>query len=98
MRRTCGYPRYTASVATRKVLLSLDQRVVSRIDRAAKRRGLTRSAYVEQLAVADLASEKGPGADPSVRAALASVDDLFERNPVPAEDLTLVIRRMRDER
>lgn len=82
----------------KKVLLSLDERVLARIDRAAKRRGLTRSAYLERLAVADLASEKGPGADPSVRAALASVDDLFRRNPVPVEDLTLVIRRMRDER
>lgn len=85
-------------MATRKVLLSIDERVLTRIDRAARRRGLTRSAYLQQLAVADLASEKGPGAERSVRVALASVDDLFKRNPVPAEDLTLVIRRMRDER
>lgn len=85
-------------MATKKVLLSLDERVLARIDRAARRRGLTRSTYLQQLAVADLASDTGPGADPSVRAALASVDDLFRRNPVPAEDLTLVIRRMRDER
>lgn len=82
----------------KKVLVSLDERVLARVDRLAKRRGLTRSAYLEQLAVADLASQKGPGADPSVRAALASLDTLFRRNPVPDEDFTLVVRRMRDER
>lgn len=85
-------------MAIRKVLVSLDERVVARIDRAARRQGLSRSAYIEQLAVADLASEKGPGADPSVRAAMAAVDDLFRRNPIPDEDFTLTVRRMRDER
>lgn len=82
----------------KKVLVSLDQRVLARVDLVARRRGLTRSAYLEQLAVADLARQKGPGADPSVRAALASLDTLFGQNQVPDEDFTLVIRRMRDER
>lgn len=82
----------------KKVLVSMDERVLSRIDRAARRRGLSRSAYLEGLAAADLARERGPGADPSVRAAMASIDRLFRRNPVPDEDLTVVVRRMRDER
>lgn len=85
-------------MATKKVLLSVDERLLARIDRAARRRGLSRSAYLERLAAADLASEKGPGADPSVRAAVASIDQLFRRNPVPDEDFTVVVRRMRDER
>ncbi len=85
-------------MATKKVLVSVNERLLSRIDRVAKRRGLSRSAYLEGLAMADLADEKGPGADPSVRAAMASIDRLFRRNPVPAEDFTLTIRRMRDER
>lgn len=85
-------------MAARKVLISLEERLLRRIDRAARARGLNRSAYLADVAARDLGAQKGPGADLSVRAAMADLDELFRRNPVPDEDMTLAIRRMRDER
>lgn len=85
-------------MAARKVLISLEDRLLRRIDRAARARGLSRSAYLAEIAAKDLGGQRGPGADPSVRAAMADVDELFRLNPVPGEDMTLAIRRMRDER
>ena len=60
----------------KRVLISIDERLLSRVDDAAARRGLSRSAYLAQLADADLAGGIGPGARPEVRAALATLDDL----------------------
>jgi DNA-binding transcriptional ArsR family regulator len=80
-----------------KVLISLSDNLVRRIDRAVRERGLTRSAYITQLAERDLEQEVGPGADPAVHAALARLRELFAANPI-AEDSTDAVRRMRDER
>lgn len=60
----------------RRVLISIDGRLLDRIDQACARRGLTRSAYLAQLADADLSGAIGPGADPAVHAALAALDEL----------------------
>lgn len=84
-------------MAGRKVLVSLDERLLARIDRAARRRGLSRSAYIAQLAAREPGTERGPGANRPVHAALRSLDRLFRRNPVPS-DATAEIRGMRDER
>ena len=84
-------------MATRKVLVSLDDRVLARIDRAATRRGLSRSAYIARLANTENADERGPGVDSSVHKALRSLDRLFRRKPMPV-DATAEIRHMRDER
>ena len=62
---------------TRRVLISIDERLLARIDEACARRSLTRSRYLAQLADADLVGGTGPGADPSVRAALAALDGLL---------------------
>ena len=62
----------------KRVLISIDQRLLARIDEACELEGLSRSRYLAQLAEASLASRIGPGADPSVRMALAAIDDLFE--------------------
>lgn len=88
---------YYRPVASRKVLVSLDERVLARIDRAARRLGLSRSAYIAQLASKRTAAERGSGAQNSVHAALRSLDRLFRRKPVPL-DATAEIRHMRDER
>lgn len=80
-----------------KVLITLEDSLLRRIDRATRERGLTRSAYMAQLAQRDLEQEVGPGADPEVHAALARLRALFARNPMP-EDPTIAIRRERDER
>jgi DNA-binding phage protein len=60
----------------KRVLISIDERLLQRIDDACARRGMTRSAYLAQLADADLVGGLGPGADPSVRSALAALDSL----------------------
>lgn len=80
-----------------KVLVSLDERLLKRIDGRARRRGLTRSAYLAQLAEQDLAQDEGPGADPRVHEAVRELQLLFARNPRPG-DSTELIRQQRDSR
>src|SRR5687768_14886878 len=64
-----------------KVLVSLDDRLLRRIDRAAKERGLSRSAYLAELAERDLGLARGPGAGKPARAALRRLDRIFTRLP-----------------
>ena len=61
----------------KRVLISIDEHLLARIDDACARRGLSRSAYLAQLAHADLGGGTGPGATPEVRAALATLDALL---------------------
>lgn len=61
----------------KRVLISIDDRLLERIDERAARLGLSRSAYLAQLADGDLTGGTSPGADPAVRAALAGLDDLL---------------------
>lgn len=75
----------------------MDERLLSRVDRAARRLGLSRSAYLARLAARDIGAEQGPGRDPRVREALAALDKLFAENPTPG-DATEIIRKMRDSR
>lgn len=80
-----------------KVLLSLDDRLVARIDRAAAELGLSRSAYVAQLAIRELGSRGGPGATTTSRSAAQRLERLFAANPADAEG-TAAIRTERDRR
>ena len=64
-------------MVAKRVLISIDERLLERIDDACARRGVSRSAYLAQLAGAELAGGTGPGADPTVRAALAALDGLL---------------------
>jgi hypothetical protein len=79
-----------------KVLVSLDDTLVRRIDRAAKSRGLTRSSYLAGLAEHDLAQGEGPGKTPAAKAALRKLDRLFAGSP--AGDSTAAVRADRDTR
>jgi metal-responsive CopG/Arc/MetJ family transcriptional regulator len=79
-----------------KVLVSFDDKLLRRIDRAAKAGGRSRSAYLSDLATSEMARREGPGGAPSVRAALRSLDRLFADSP--AEDSTAAIRSERDAR
>lgn len=79
-----------------KVLVSLEDRLLLRIDRIAGSRGLTRSAYLAQLAERDAAGVEGPGRGPLVRAALGELDDLFAGTP--SEDSTAAIQAERRAR
>lgn len=85
--------RYTPGV---KVLLSLEERLVRKIDRAARRLGLSRSAYVAQLAERELGSGKGPGRSAAARSALRRLDSLFASNP--HDDVASSLREERDAR
>jgi hypothetical protein len=84
---------YTQTV---KILLSLEERLVRKIDRAARRLGLSRSAYIAQLAERDLGGGKGPGRTPAARSALRRLDRLFGANPHP--DAARALRAERDAR
>ena len=79
-----------------KVLVSFDDNLLRRIDRAARSRGLSRSAYLSQLAEQDATRRSGPGRTPAARAALRDLDRLFTN--APADDSTAVIRAARSAR
>ncbi len=80
---------------TTKVLVSFDDELLRRIDRAAKGQGLTRSAYLAQLAAGD-ASGPGPGVGRAVQLACQELDDLFAG--APPDDSTVAVRAARDAR
>jgi Ribbon-helix-helix protein, copG family len=79
-----------------KVLVSLDDKLLRRIDRAASTGGKSRSAYLSELAEGAEARSSGPGKTAQVRAALRELDRLFAA--APAEDSTAAIRVERDAR
>ena len=79
-----------------KVLVSLNDALLRRVDRIAKARGLSRSAYLAELAERDVARSEGPGAGRAAQRALARLDALFAGGPV--EDSTMAIRAERDAR
>jgi hypothetical protein len=79
-----------------KVLVSLNDALLRRIDRIAKARGISRSADLAALAERDIAAAGGPGATPAVRRALRRLDGIFGDGP--AEDSRLAIRAERDAR
>jgi metal-responsive CopG/Arc/MetJ family transcriptional regulator len=64
-------------MTAKRVLISIDERLLARIDASVARRGLTRSGYLAHLAAADLEADRGAGADPAVSKALRGVEDLF---------------------
>ena len=79
-----------------KVLVSLNDALLRRVDRIAKSRGLSRSAYLAQLAERDAARSEGPGATRTARRAFGRLDKLFTAGP--SEDSTHAIRAERHAR
>lgn len=79
-----------------KVLVSIDDKLLRWIDRAAKAGGHSRSAYLARLAEDDVARENGPGKAPAARAAMRKLDRLFAA--APAGDSTEAVRAARDAR
>jgi len=80
-----------------KILVSVDDKLLAQIDRAARAAGLSRSAYLARLAARDLGSERGPGADRQARRAIARLQKLFQAQPIK-EDATAALRAERDSR
>lgn len=84
---------YSSSVS--KILVSVDDKLLAKIDRAAKSAGLTRSAYLSRLAARDLGKERGPGAGQQARRAVTRLQKLFDTHP-SGDDATVAIRADRD--
>jgi Ribbon-helix-helix protein, copG family len=80
-----------------KVLISIRDDLLARVDRMARKRGLTRSAYISALASRDLEEGKGAGAQPAVRRAFEQLDGLFDTNAREG-DATALIREQREAR
>ncbi len=79
-----------------KVLVSLEEGLLRRIDRVARASGLTRSAYLAGLADRDVARALGRGKRPAARRALARIETLVGRSP--AGESTELVRAERDAR
>lgn len=80
-----------------KVLVSLDDRLLERLDRLAGARRMSRSALIAEMAAERLGLDVGPGARPAAREALRRTRALFANTRDPV-DSTRVIREMRDSR
>jgi hypothetical protein len=78
------------------VLVSLQDALLRRIDRVARARGLTRSAYLAEIADRDVARTLGPGKTPAARRALSRLDALV--GPSPPGESTELVRAERDSR
>ena len=63
---------------TRRVLISISDVLLDRIDEERRSLGMTRSGFIAQLADERLLAARGPGADPAVHASLAEIDALFD--------------------
>ena len=77
----------------KRVLISIDERLLVRVDRAATRRGLSRSGYLAELATRDIGSGGGPGLEPGVAGAIEALDALFAA--APPMDAVAAIRAVR---
>lgn len=79
-----------------KVLVSFDERLLKRIDRAAVASGQTRSGYIAGLAETEIGRGSGPGKNPETRRAMRVLDRLFDDSP--PGDSTAAVRADRDAR
>jgi hypothetical protein len=80
-----------------KILVSVDAKLLARLDREAQARGVSRSALISDLAAKGLGEPLGPGARPEVQRAIERIRQLFAASG-PEDDSTAVIRAMRDQR
>jgi len=58
----------------KRVLISVDERILARIDDAVRRSGLTRSGFLAQAAMAQI--EGGGSSQPRSKPALRALDDI----------------------
>jgi hypothetical protein len=80
-----------------KVLVSIDDRLLERIDQVVRSRGQSRSGYLAELARRDLAVAAGPGRRARVGRALRRLDTLFREHGVVG-DATALVRAEREAR
>lgn len=75
-----------------KILVSLDDKLLARIDKAARALGLNRSAYLSRVAAREVG---GPGRTAATRRALRRIDKLFAVNQHQG-GVTGAVRQERD--
>lgn len=80
-----------------KVLVSIDDRLLARLDKEARHQGLSRSAYLSRIASREIDARQGPGRAALVRRALERLDRLFSGQG-DHEESTQAIREERDSR
>lgn len=78
-----------------KILVTVDDSLLVRLDREAKLRGLSRSKYLSRLVEQHLDLASGPGQRSSVRNALNRLDRLFAQQPW-GEEAARAVRQDRD--
>jgi len=82
-----------------KILVSIDDRLLERLDHEAAGLGISRSALIGRMTAAALGEPVGPGAHPEVHAALERLKKLFRGDDHDHDvDSTQLIREMRDSR
>lgn len=81
----------------RKVLVTLDESLVRRLDRAARERGVTRSALLASLTEREL-RRRTPERQREIEEAVQAMRKLGAQHGTGDEDAATVVRRMRDER
>lgn len=82
-----------------KVLVTIEDKLLTAIDARATKLGVSRSRYLSDLAEHELGTAKGPGAAASSRLALRAIQELAKEAGVPqGEDYVKIIREMRDSR
>lgn len=65
----------------KRVLISIDERLLARIDETCARLGTSRSAFLAQSAAARMeGGAAGPGADPAARSALSALDRIVSES------------------
>lgn len=80
-----------------KILVSLEDKLLRRVDIMARRLGLSRSAYLSHLATRDVERYGGPGKGRDAQRALRRLDELVE-SAGRSGDTTRAIREDRDAR
>lgn len=61
----------------KRVLISIQEQLLVRVDERAARLGIGRSTYLARLAAADLDGESRPGGDAKTHAGIGEVDRRF---------------------
>ena len=83
-------------MTAKRVLISIDERLLVRVDQAARRSGMTRSAYLAQLASRDLDGGGGPGGGSGAKAASANCYRRpYRRRAAPSMEALVVLRSVR---
>jgi metal-responsive CopG/Arc/MetJ family transcriptional regulator len=81
----------------KKILLSIDERLLARIDRAARAAGLSRSAYLSRLAARELGDGRSADERRRIHQAMRRLEALARAHGTGG-DTTAAIRAARDER